>query len=301
MHAHARTRSSRPLIALAVVGALITGTVAWNAGIGQARGDAPEPGGYAWPATGAAAIAVNGGPASASSDRAYPMASISKVVTSLMILEERPLSVGEEGERYRMTETHERAYLESVQRGESALEVPVGGDLSQYQLLEGILIGSACNYADILVERIWGDDDAFADAVASFLARQGLTGITMVEPTGIDPRNTATPAALVDLGRLALADPVVAEIVAKRSVVLPGAGRVENTNELLAEPGSLGIKTGTVDGNYNLLSARDIIAADGATLRVIVVVLGQPDDETRFEASRALSSQIEQTVPVGAP
>ncbi|WP_052460893.1 D-alanyl-D-alanine carboxypeptidase family protein [Microbacterium gorillae] len=270
------------------------GTAEAGTGRGSSGGTAPvsvELDTITWPAQGEAAVAIEDGPILTSSDEPLPMASISKVITALMILEARPLELGESGDSFRITQDDERNYEAAMDSGKSALPVPVGGSLTQYELLEGMLIGSACNYADLLVQDIWGSDDAFVAAAADFLDRHDVSGVTMVEPTGFDPRNTATPAALIEVGRLALANPVVAEIVVKQSVDLPGAGQVENTNDLLADPGALGIKTGTLDG-YNLLSARDLTGADGTPRRAFVVVLGQTDDDSRYAAARALYAQV---------
>lgn len=259
-----------------------------------AAGGAPgiDGDGIAWPAHGAAAVAIGDGEVIAHSDEAMPMASITKLLTALMVLEDRGLQVGDSGVEYHFVERWNDSYDEYLARGESALKVPVGGVLTEYQLLQGMLIGSACNYADILVSEMWGGDDAFAAAAAAFLERHGIEGITIVEPTGIDPRNTATAAALIELGRVAMANPVIAEIVATRTVDLPGAGRVENTNDLLGDEGVVGIKTGTLDGS-SLLSAKDV-PHDGARVRVYAVVLGQPDDEARFTASRALYASVQE-------
>lgn len=257
-----------------------------------------DAGELAWPEHGSAAVALGDAEPIAHSDHAVPMASITKLVTALMVLEERPLAPGEAGAEYHFVEKWNASYDEYTARGESALKVPVGGILTEHQLLQGMLIGSACNYADILVSDIWGDDAAFAVAARAFLAEHGLDGITVVEATGIDPANTATAASLIELGRLALAHPVIAEIVATPAVELPGAGLVENTNDLLADPGVVGIKTGTLDGS-SLLSARDVPHGDG-TVRVYAVVLGQPDDEARFTESRELYAEVAaQLAPVG--
>ncbi|WP_456285317.1 hypothetical protein M1D46_08780 [Microbacterium sp. JZ70] len=273
---------------LAVAAALIVGLVTWAS---KASSSAVVDG-IDWPSQGQAAVAIADGDVVASSDAPVPMASISKVVTALMVLEERPLEPGEQGGDYWFTEEWDIAYRDYIARGESALKIPVDGMLTQHQLLQGMLIGSACNYADILLTSIWGDEAAFATAAAAFVSENGLDGITMVEPTGIDTRNTATPEALIELGRLALENPVIAEIVATPSVDLPGAGLVENTNDLLADPGVVGIKTGTLEGS-SLLSAKDVPDGDGETTRVYAVVLGQPDDDARFTASRELYAQVE--------
>jgi len=246
----------------------------------------------AWPAVGSAAISVAGmeGVPASSAD-ASTIASITKVVTALVVLDEMPLAVGEQGPEFRFTYGDNLSYWAYRSRGESALDVPVGGTLTQYQLLEGMLIGSANNYADRLAGNLWPSDAVFANAANSWLRTHGVPGITIVEPTGMDSGNTAGPAALIALAQKALANPVIAEIVAKQSVELPGAGLVRNTNGLLADPGVLGIKTGTLDA-WNLLSAKDVPIGE-TTVRLYASVLGQPDDESRNAASRALYAQLE--------
>jgi D-alanyl-D-alanine carboxypeptidase (penicillin-binding protein 5/6) len=246
-----------------------------------------------WPVDGSAAIGVGGiagTPASAVEPDA--IASITKVVTALVVLDEMPLAVGEQGPEFRFTAADRNRYWQYRSNGESALDVPVGGALTEYQMLEGMLIGSANNYADRLAQNLWPNDAVFASAANRWLSTHGVPGVTIVEPTGMDGGNAATPEALIALAQKALANPVVAEIVAKQSVELPGAGLVENTNGLLADPGVVGIKTGTLDA-WNLLSAKDITVGD-TTVRVFASVLGQPDDEARLAASRALYTQLEQ-------
>lgn len=245
-----------------------------------------------WPAEGSAAEGVAGiaGTLASSADP-DAIASITKVVTALVVLEEMPLAVGEQGPAFRFTAADRSRYWQYLSNGESALNVPVGGSLTEYQMLEGILVGSANNYADRLAQSIWPSDAVFASAASSWLASHGVPGVTIYEPTGMDPRNTATPEALVVLAQKALAHPVIAEIVAKQSVDLPGAGNVKNTNGLLADPGVVGIKTGTLD-SWNLLSAKDITIGD-TTVRLYASVLGQPDDDARLAASRAIYAQLE--------
>ena len=197
-----------------------------------------------------------------------------------------------------MTETEQQDYLDAYAVGKSVLQVPLGGALTQRQLLEGMLVGSACNYAEYLVGQVWGSNDAFVAAASSFFERHQIDGVTMVEPTGFDAANTATPAALIAIGRLALADPTIAEIVRMQSVELPGAGYVENTNDLLADPGVVGIKTGTLE-RCNVLAAKDVVQADGSTVRVFAVVMSQPDDPTRWSEARSLFDQVERNLRSG--
>ena len=245
-----------------------------------------------WPAQGSAAEAVAGIPGTlATTADPDSIASITKVVTALVVLEEMPLAVGEQGPEFRFTSADRSRYWQYLSNGESALNVPAGGSLTEYQMLEGMLVGSANNYADRLAQSLWPSDAVYASAASAWLAGHGVPGVTVYEPTGMDPRNTASPEALVVLAQKALANPVIAEIVAKQSIDLPGAGHVENTNGLLADPGVVGVKTGTLDA-WNVLSAKDVTIGD-TTVRLYASVLGQPDDEARLAASRAIYAQLE--------
>ena len=102
-------------------------------------------------------------------------------------------------------------YWNYLRNGESALDVPAGGSLTQYQLLEGMLIGSANNYADRLASNLWPSDRVYADAANAWLESHGVSGVRVVEPTGIDTRNRATPEGLLTLAEKAMANPVIAE------------------------------------------------------------------------------------------
>lgn len=246
----------------------------------------------AWPTQGSAAVAVDGfGAPLASTQNATTIASITKVVTALMVLDQKPLKVGEQGPSYRMTSADAATYRRMLNAGESVLKVPVGSSLSEYQLLQGMLIGSAGNYAAKLAGSIWANDSDFAGAAGVWLGQHGLSGISLVGPTGISKLNKADPASLIPLGKLAMANPVIADIVGTRSVTLPGAGLVENTNELLAEPGVVGIKTGTLD-TYDLLAAKDVTVGD-TKVRLYATTLGQADDKARVAAANALFAELQ--------
>lgn len=250
------------------------------------------PAALTWPSAGSAAVSVAGIDGTvASAAEPLEIASITKVVTALVVLDQMPLAVGEAGPEFRFTARDEANYWAYLGNNESALNVPVDGSLSQYQLLQGMLIGSANNYADRLAGNLWPNDAVFASAANTWLAAHGIPGITVVEPTGLDPRNAASPEALIALAKAAMADPVIAGIVGTTAVELPGAGLVTNTNGLLSDPGVVGIKTGSLD-SYTLLSAKDVVVGE-KTVRIYASVLGQPDDAARLAASRVLYSDVE--------
>ncbi|WP_295854056.1 D-alanyl-D-alanine carboxypeptidase [uncultured Microbacterium sp.] len=259
----------------------------------------------AWPAEGEAAIAIDGVPDTLSSSASAPesIASITKIVTALVVLDRLPLAPGEQGKSYDFTQADSADYWQYRARGESSLDVPAGGSLTQLQMLQGMLIASANNYAQRLSTDLFGTDAAFSAAATQYLAERGIEGITIVNPTGIEAGNTATPAALIALAERALANPVIAEIVRTPELTLPGAGTFKNGNALLADPGVVGVKTGTLDA-WNLLTAKDITVG-AATVRAYAAVLGQPGPDSRNQAARDLFARIEQelqpkpSVPAG--
>lgn len=264
----------------------------------------------AWPATGSAAVGVAGIGTIASAEQHAPMASITKLVTVLASLDKMPLKAGEQGPSFAFTQADSDDYWSYLRQDQSALDVPVGGSLTQYQLYEGILLGSANNYADRLAREVWGSDENYAAAANQWLSQHDLADITVVTPSGFDFGNVSTPRALIQLGQIAEKNPVVAGIVKQKSVELPGAGVVKNTNGLIDDAGIVGIKTGTIgdgaDTRYNLLSAKDVTDGD-AVVRIYVAALGQDSDAGRVDASRALYAGLEaalkdqpQTVDKGA-
>ena len=233
------------------------------------------------PAYGAAGVEVLGvdGTRTLSGDTGpRSIASISKVVTALVVQDARPLDGGPGGS---VTFTDADAALREQYLAVDGKVAPLaaGTTLTQRQVTEVMLVESANNYATALARWAFGSDRAYADAAAAWLAGHGLDDTTVVEPTGLSPENRSTTADLLELGRLALADPDVAAVVRTTSVVVPGAGVVENSNELLGTDGVVGIKTGTLDeAGACLLFAADQVV-DGEPVTVVGVVLGGPDHD----------------------
>ena len=255
-----------------------------------------------WPSTGSAAVTIEGlAPVASTTDR-DEIASISKVASVLMVLDELPLKPGEQGPSFDFDYGDTVDYWQYRSMDQSALDVPVGGSLTEYQMLQGVLLGSANNYIDRLSDELWGSDWAFAQESEKWLRDHGLEGITLESPSGFDEDNTASPAALLKLGELAMKNPVFAEIVGTRSAEIPGAGTVTNTNGMLADPGVVGIKTGTLS-HWNLLTAKDVPVGD-KTVRVYAAVLGQDDDEARLAVTRQLFAEVEKSLaeqPIAVP
>ncbi|MFJ2504297.1 D-alanyl-D-alanine carboxypeptidase [Microbacterium sp. NPDC087592] len=252
-----------------------------------------------WPGEGSAAVGIGGLSTVASNPGAVSIASITKVVSSLMVLDRMPLALGEQGPEFRFSYRDSVEYWDYRRSDQSALDVPVDGVLTEYQLLQGTLLGSANNYIDRLASEIWGSEREFASAAETWLRERNLTGITVVTPSGFDERNVSTPDSLIALGELAMQNPVFAEIVGTKSVDLPGAGTVVNTNGMLADPGVVGIKTGTLVG-WNLLTAKDVTVGD-TTVKLYAAALNQAGDDERLALTRSLFAETEAALNAQSP
>lgn len=258
-----------------------------------------------WPEVGLGGVSVTGVGRAASTTDDAPIASITKVVSSLMVLDRVPLAPGEQGPSYDFPRSAANQHTQYLNRNESALAVPAGGSLTLYEMLQGTLIGSANNYIDRLAREVWGSEREFAEAAEAWLSARGLTETRIVEPTGIDPANRSTPDDLTRLAEIAMANPVIREIVGTAVVVLPGADEVVNTNPLLGSDGVNGVKTGLLRGSWNLLSSKETTVGD-TTVLLTAAVVGQDDSEQRSAATVSLFAQLEEelrsqpvTVPAG--
>lgn len=242
----------------------------------------PEVPALALPGYGAAAVGAVGFPGAlgqSGTTDPVPMASITKVVTALVVLDAYPLAPGEQGPSVTMTSDDVGFYRTQLARNGGVAPVSAGLVFTQRELLELTLIKSANNYADSLAAWAFGSADGYLAAAAAWLAAHDLADITVVDASGIDPANRAPSAALIELGKIALEDPVVAQIVATPSGSVPNVGAIPNTNKLLGIDGVDGIKTGTLDGfGANLLFSADYLVGD-TTVTVVGVVLGGSDHD----------------------
>lgn len=255
---------------------------------------AAQPATPTWPSVGSAGVGIAGVSSISSAADAVSIASVTKVVTALMVLDRMPLQLGEQGPEFSFSYSDSVDYWDYRRADQSALDVPVDGVLTEYQMLQGTLLGSANNYVDRLAREIWGSDASFAEAAAAWLADRGLSGITIVTPSGFDEGNVATPDALLRLGERAMQNPVFAEIVGTASVDIPGAGLVTNTNGMLADPGVVGIKTGTLEG-WSMLTAKDVVVGD-TTVRLFASVLNQGSNDERLAVTRSLFAEVEKAL-----
>lgn len=265
----------------------------------------PGPVAIALPAVGESAVSVTGAEkfpgtvgtngilASAGGSAPLPIASISKLITALVVLDAKPLEQTEPGPTLTFSKADHDLYDQYYVLGASVEPMKTGSTMSEHDALALMLVASACNYADAVSTWAFGSRARYLGAVKTWLAAHGLTGTTIYEPTGIDARNVSTPADLIAIGKLAMANPAVASIVGSSSITVTGVGTVSNNNISLGSEGINGIKTGTLDkaGSCLLFSATaDVGLAHPIT--VVGVILGGESREAVDQDARVLIRSI---------
>ena len=307
--ARRRRRRRALLITVAIIAVLLLaagGYTGWalNAPLAapvetsQTPGVTPAPAAaLAVPSAAASAISVSGGDeylgpgasgiwSTTGTDEPRPLASLTKLITAMVILDAKPLAhATDPGPTLTFSEADNDLYDKYYVMGATIAAMPTGSRMTERQALATMLVPSASNYAEAVSTWAFGSQGRFLEAARAWLAARGLTGTTIVEPTGMSARNTSTLTDLVAIGKLASADPVISLIAATPSLSFDGYDRMFNTNALLGTGGITGLKTGNLGpGTHNLLYSAlvDVEVEPGIAerLSVIGVVLGGASRES---------------------
>lgn len=234
----------------------------------------------AWPKTGQAAIGASGYGVLAKHNTGVPMptASVIKTVMALSVLEKYPLEPGESGPTLTISQADVASYQWYVAHHGSVLPVRVGQRMTEHQALEATLLRSANNMADTLAVWAFGSLQNYQRYATKLVQRLGMNHTTIgSDASGLNPSTTSTAEDLVRLGGAVMENPVLANIVNKRSMKLPEEGIIYNTNNLLGVAGIVGIKTGTDTDNRGvyLFASRYEVSA-GHTILIIGAIMGAP-------------------------
>lgn len=243
------------------------------------------------PTYGDSAIAAVGYPgllASGGGSTPLPIASITKIITALVVLQKAPLGAADAGPRISFTSADQALLKSYAARDGDVYPIQVGGSMTERDVLTVALVPSANNYARALADWAYGSEANFLPVARAWLASHGLTSTTLTDCTGLNPQNTSTPTDLIALGKLALANPVISELISTRTANLPVVGQIKNTNQLLGTLGIDGIKTGTLNNAGASLLFSSQLVIGGRTVRLIGVVLDGPNHPTIDAAIAAL-------------
>jgi D-alanyl-D-alanine carboxypeptidase (penicillin-binding protein 5/6) len=253
-----------------------------------------------WPAHGTGAVGVSGlgFVASSGNEQAIPAASVTKVMTALIVLEDKPLKKGETGPTITLTDADVQSYQSDLSDKQSVVKVQAGEQLNELQMLQGMLIPSANNLAETVSRWDAGSIDAFVAKMNSRAAALHLTHTKFADTSGASAGSLSTPTDLMNLGMVAMQKEVFAQVVAMGQANLPVAGTVYNVNAVLGQSGIVGIKTGSgLDSGASFLFAANV-TVDGHTIVVYGCVMGQPTLDIAFGSAQALIGAMSSTLRV---
>jgi len=214
------------------------------------------------------------------SSRSVPIASLSKLMTALVFLEQKP-DLDREVEVTR--EELAGAGHTQLRRGEVA---PLG------ELLHMSLMSSDNCATRVIALESGLSPDEFIARMNRKAIELGLTGTRFVEFTGLNEHNVSTAADVARLLHAAANEPLIAEITTTRSYEFRTTRRrhqIGNTNRLLyGRYEVLGGKTGFIrEAGYCFATW---VRAQGRDL--IAVVLGAPTNATRFADAMRLIQKV---------
>ena len=188
-----------------------------------------------WPATGQAAVAVPsvGIEVSSGPETPVPIASLTKMMTAYIILHDHPVLVGQNGPAITMGQPDVDDFDNDTVEDEANAQVAVGEVLTERQLLEGLLVHSANNFADTLASWDAGSMAAFVAKMNSTAAQLGMVDTHYADASGFDQDSQSTAGDLLKVAAQDMENPTFVGIVRMSSVTLPVAGTISTYTPLL--------------------------------------------------------------------
>jgi serine-type D-Ala-D-Ala carboxypeptidase (penicillin-binding protein 5/6) len=206
--------------------------------------------------------------------RVLPIASLTKLMTALLVVEEtRPRDIVRIAREVPKVQGSRMGYLK---RGRS-VRVEV--------LLTGMLMSSGNDAAVALADHVAGSQRAFVARMNERAKEWALPCTHYVDPYGLAIGNRSCAEDLAQLAEHALAQPRIARIVARRSAKVRigsiGERWLATTNPLLRQryPGTIGLKTGFTDPAGSCLIAA--VRRDGDTKVVVMLHAQNPAEAVK--------------------
>jgi D-alanyl-D-alanine carboxypeptidase (penicillin-binding protein 5/6) len=229
-----------------------------------------------WPSLGSAAIDIPSlGFERSWHNEVVPIASLTKMMTAYVVLKKFPLSIGETGPCITVSDDDVVTYESLDQEDQSSVVVYAGESLCENDLLNGLLVHSASNYAVLLANMVAGSTTAFVTLMNRTATSLGLTGTSYADVSGYDSGSVSTALDQAQLAVLLMKSPLVRLIVDQPSVTLPGAGTVASFTPYVGTDNVIGVKSGRTlaAGGCDVMAMKFKF---GATTRTLyAVVLGQ--------------------------
>ncbi len=166
-------------------------------------------------------------------------------------------------------------YDADTQEDQANAAVTAGEVLTELQMLQGLLIHSANNFADALATWDAGTIPAFVVKMNQAAAQLGMGNTNYADASGFDAASQSTASDSLILAARNLEDPTFASIVRMTSVTLPVAGTISTYTPLLGFLGVDGVKSGftTAAGGCDVLSVTRTVR--GHSVLILAAVTGQ--------------------------
>ena len=211
------------------------------------------------------------------SDSPRPMASTTKIMTCIIVLQNADLS--------KIVTISKKA----ANVGGSKIGLKTGDKITIHDLLFGLMLKSGNDAAVALAEEVGGNVENFAEMMNNKAKELGLVNTHFVTPHGLDASEHYTTAKeLALLTNYALNIPKFKEIVGIKSYNLTINNQprtINNTNELLGYlSGVYGVKTGFTNGAGRCL----VTSTKRNDMDIICVVLGADTKKNRSQDSMKL-------------
>lgn len=258
----------------------------------------------AWPSVGSAALDIPSlGVLQGFHNEVVPIASLTKMMTAYVTLKHLPLGFDQTGPCHVVTSDDVETYGDMSDLDESSVLVVAGEQLCERDLLNGVLVHSAGNYAVMLANMVAGSNEAFIALMNQESATLGLTGTYYDDVTGFSPDSVSTALDQARLATLLMKSPLVRSIVIQPSVTLPVAGTVASYTPFVGLDNVIGVKSGrTAEAGGCDVMAMTFV--DGTSTKILYAVvldqrggnlLGPAGDAALALADSAVASQLHHT------
>lgn len=230
-----------------------------------------------WPSSGQAAAAVEGVGVmgTSGSQTPVPIASLTKLMTAYVILHDHPLATGQGGPVITATAADAALFQTDASQQQSVAPIVAGEQLSERQLLQGLLIPSANNFATMLARWDAGTQAAFVAKMNATAAQMGLSHTHYADPAGILHGSVSNAVDQIRLAEADMAIPAFQHTVAMPQVTLPFGPTLYNYNYLIGHGGIVGVKTGSTGSDGGSFVAAVQTTVGGQTRLVLSCVLSQ--------------------------
>ena len=234
-----------------------------------------------WPAAGQAAVAVPqlGVTVQSGPEAAAPIASLTKIMTAYLTLRDHPLAPSAPGPVLTMTTADQAEASTEEEAGATNVPVQPGEQLTERQLLDGLLVHSANNLADVLARWDAGTVPAFVATMNTTAAALGMAHTHYADASGLDPGTAGTAGDELLVTQAAMAIPTFAAVVAQPTVTLPVAGVLANYVSSVGTDGVVGVKSGFTQAAMGCLVLAGERTVAGHRVLVLAVVTGQPGED----------------------